>query len=233
MSGFSDVTDQGSRGRIAGCFKPALQISKGRFSRLHRSRQPSIPAEPSEDFLFSPICSRCYRLRLQRCRSCFLPGLQRFRTRYRSKKNPVRLLSGTSDVRHTSEISSSVLPMKKNLPFKSMSEIETTLQTDISWSSVFNFISATSGKTIRKTYGLTNRFLRKPINRNTDFCPPDYRIIRQPSERFMSEKRFSFSHNELVETGRPLAFLRKEITRRKHENLADYRMLIRIWKELS
>ena len=25
----------------------------------------------------------------------------------------------------------------------------------------------------------------------------------------------------------------KEITRRKHENLADYRMLIRIWKELS
>jgi hypothetical protein len=49
----------------------------------------------------------------------------------------------------------------------------------------------------------------------------------------MSEKRFSFSHNELVETGRPLAFLRKEITRRKHENLADYRMLIRIWKELS
>ena len=35
----------------------------------------------------------------------------------------------------------------------------------------------------------------------------------------MSEKRFSFSHNELVETGRPLAFLRKEITRRKHENL--------------
>ena len=56
MSGFSDVTDQGSRGRIAGCFKPALQISKGRFSRLHRSLQPSIPAEPSEDFLFSPIC---------------------------------------------------------------------------------------------------------------------------------------------------------------------------------
>lgn len=82
------------------------------------------------------------------------------------------VLSGTSDVRHTSEISSSVLPMKKNLPFKSMSEIETTLQTDSSWSSVFNFISATSGKTIRKTYGLTNRFLRKPINRNTDFCPP-------------------------------------------------------------
>ena len=35
----------------------------------------------------------------------------------------------------------------------------------------------------------------------------------------MSEKRFSFSHNELVETGRPLAFLRKEITRRKHETL--------------
>lgn len=38
-----------------------------------RNQKPSKPAGPSEGFLFSPKCSRCYRLRQQRFRSCSLP----------------------------------------------------------------------------------------------------------------------------------------------------------------